>query len=118
LVYDGKTIYLLNFVSSLTCVENLASCWFFTAGGTPRHRAGRGDSAGHASHATALPVHVCTMSPEAIRDEVETLKTDFNCRVTQILFDSMLCAYYMGCVPLCFAQVVASFMYCVIFTDM
>jgi len=45
------------------------------------------------------------MSPEAIRDEVETLKTDFNGRVTQILFDSMLCAYYMGCVPLCFAQV-------------
>lgn len=73
-------------------------------GGTPRHRAGRGDNIGHLSHGAALPVHVCTLSPEAIRDEVETLKTDFNGRVTQILFDSMLCAYYMGCVPLCFAQ--------------
>jgi len=76
-------------------------------GGTLRHRAGRGDSIGHSGHVVALPVHVCTMSPEAIRDEVETLKTDFNSRVTQILFDSMLCAYYMGCVPLCFAQVVS-----------
>jgi len=81
-------------------------CHLAAGGGTPRHRSGRGDSAGHSSHTAALPVHVCTMSPEAIRDEVETLKTDFNSRVTQILFDSMLCAYYMGCVPLCFAQVV------------
>jgi len=76
------------------------------AGGTPRHRSGRGDNAGHSNHGAAIPVHVCTVSPEAVRDEVETLKTDFNGRVTQILFDSMLCAYYMGCVPLCFAQVV------------
>jgi len=72
---------------------------------TPRHRGGRGDNAVHYGNASYLPLHVCSSSPEAIRDEVETLKTDFNGRVTQILFDSMLCAYYMGCVPLCFAQV-------------
>ena len=67
-------------------------------GGTPRHRL-------HEQVVKELPTHVCTMSPEAIREEVEMLKTDFNGRVTQILFNSMLCAYYMGCVPLCFAQV-------------
>jgi len=83
------------------------------ASGTPRHRSGRGDTGSHASHVPSLPTHVCTMSPEAIRDEVETLKTDFNARVTQILFDSMLCAYYTGCVPLCFAQVMHVFTLCV-----
>ncbi|XP_052811219.1 transmembrane protein 39A-B-like isoform X3 [Mya arenaria] len=48
--------------------------------------------------------HNCVMSPEVIRDEVENLKVDFNNRVKQILFNSMLTSYYMTFVPLCFAQ--------------
>ena len=52
-----------------------------------------------------VPVHCCSMSPETVREEVEILKTDFNNRIKQVLFNSMLCAYYMGFVPLCFAQV-------------
>ncbi len=52
-----------------------------------------------------VPIHNCTMSPEIVRDEVEVLKTDFNNRIKQVLFNSMMCAYYMGFVPLCFAQV-------------
>lgn len=48
--------------------------------------------------------HNCVMTPDVIREEVETLKIDFNNRVKQILFNSMLIAYYMTFVPLCFAQ--------------
>ena len=49
--------------------------------------------------------HNCSMSPETVREEVEILKTEFNNRIKQVLFNSMLCAYYMGFIPLCFAQV-------------
>ncbi|XP_064628999.1 transmembrane protein 39A-like isoform X2 [Lineus longissimus] len=52
----------------------------------------------------AIPSHNCTMSPESVRDEVEHLKTDFNGRIKQVLFVSMLCAYYMCFIPVCFAQ--------------
>ena len=48
---------------------------------------------------------MCSMSPEAVREEVDYFKTDFNNRIKQVLFNSMLVAYYMGFVPLCFAQV-------------
>ncbi|XP_064604288.1 transmembrane protein 39A-like [Liolophura sinensis] len=49
-------------------------------------------------------LHACTLMPDVVREEVETLKTDFNNRVKQVLFNSMLTAYYMAFVPLCFAQ--------------
>jgi hypothetical protein len=49
--------------------------------------------------------HNCVLTPDIIREEVEVLKIDFNNRVKQILFNSMLTAYYMTFVPLCFAQV-------------
>ncbi|XP_013415459.1 transmembrane protein 39A [Lingula anatina] len=48
--------------------------------------------------------HTCSSSPEAIREEVESFKQDFNNRVKQVLFNSMLCAYYVGFVPISFAQ--------------
>ncbi|KAJ9588511.1 hypothetical protein L9F63_018123 [Diploptera punctata] len=54
------------------------------------------------------PLHNCSNSPHAIREEVEVLKTDFNNRMKQILFSSVLNAYYAGFVPCCFAQ---SFLY-------
>ncbi|ESN94375.1 hypothetical protein HELRODRAFT_69178 [Helobdella robusta] len=50
------------------------------------------------------PIHACSLSPDEIREETERLKSDFNTRMMQILFNSMLCAYYMACVPLRFAQ--------------
>lgn len=49
--------------------------------------------------------HTCTLTPESIRTEVEHLKNDFNSRLKQVLFNSLLTAYYMTFVPLCFAQV-------------
>ncbi|XP_041350642.1 transmembrane protein 39A-like isoform X2 [Gigantopelta aegis] len=48
--------------------------------------------------------HSCTLTPDVVREEVESLKVDFNNRVKQVLFNSMLTAYYMAFVPLCFAQ--------------
>ncbi|XP_070190364.1 transmembrane protein 39A-like isoform X2 [Littorina saxatilis] len=48
--------------------------------------------------------HSCTLTPDVVREEVEMLKTDFNDRMKQVLFNSMLSAYYMAFVPLCFAQ--------------
>lgn len=48
--------------------------------------------------------HVCSMSADAVREEVEMLKTDFNARLKQVLFNSLLVAYYLSFVPCCFAQ--------------
>ncbi|KAF6211546.1 hypothetical protein GE061_012059 [Apolygus lucorum] len=50
------------------------------------------------------PTHSCSTSPHTIREEVNFLKRDFNNRMKQVLFSSMLNAYYTGFVPCCFAQ--------------
>lgn len=65
---------------------------------TPRHRA-----KDFIEKETYL-FHNCVLTPDIVRDEVENLKIDFNNRVKQVLFNSMLTAYYMTFVPLCFAQ--------------
>ncbi|KAI0231476.1 Transmembrane protein 39A-A [Lamellibrachia satsuma] len=72
--------------------------------GTPKHKQSRDAVAMTTTTKDVQPQHNCCMCPELIRDEAELLKTDFNCRIKQVLFNSMLCAYYMGLVPLCFAQ--------------
>ena len=56
-------------------------------------------------HRMKEPIHSCSNSPETIREEVDTLKTDFNRRVKHVLFNSIVAAYYMAFIPLCFAQV-------------
>ena len=53
----------------------------------------------------ALLQHTCSTCPESVRDEAEQLRADFNSRIKQVLFHSMLCAYYTAYVPLCFTQV-------------
>ncbi|KAH8232959.1 hypothetical protein KR026_002288 [Drosophila bipectinata] len=50
-----------------------------------------------------MPVHSCTTNAVHIRDEVETLRHDFNRRFKQLIFTSMLNAYYSGLVPCCLA---------------
>ena len=52
-----------------------------------------------------VPVHVCSSSPEEVRSEAECLRTDFNARLSQVIFNSMFCCYYSACMPLCFSQV-------------
>ncbi|KAJ8921469.1 hypothetical protein NQ315_003087 [Exocentrus adspersus] len=52
----------------------------------------------------APPLHACSCSAVDIRREVENLKSNFNCRMKQILFSAILNAYYAGFIPCCFAQ--------------
>lgn len=49
--------------------------------------------------------HVCSMSAETIREEVEFLKNDFNARLKQVLFNSLLVVYHATFLPCYFAQV-------------
>lgn len=49
--------------------------------------------------------HKCSHVPNEIRQEADLLKMDFNSRVKSVLFNSMVCAYYVGFVPICFLQV-------------
>lgn len=52
-----------------------------------------------------VPTHTCPPSPELIRSEVEELKSDFNRRIKEVLFNSLFSAYYVAFLPLCFVQV-------------
>ena len=44
-------------------------------------------------------------TPDEIRSEVEVLLSDLVIRLKQLLFNSLLCAYYVGFIPLQFAEV-------------
>ncbi|GAB6026221.1 hypothetical protein CHUAL_012429 [Chamberlinius hualienensis] len=48
--------------------------------------------------------HLCSPNAEIVRKEVEYLKTDFNYRLKQVLFNSLLNTYFIGFLPCCFAQ--------------
>ncbi|CAH0559659.1 unnamed protein product [Brassicogethes aeneus] len=52
------------------------------------------------------PLHACCSNAVEIRKEVNSLKLNFNNRVKQILFSSIINAYYAGFIPCCFAQVI------------
>ena len=52
-----------------------------------------------------MPRHKCTHIPHEVRDEADVLKYDFNSRMKNVLFNSMVCAYYVGFVPICFLHV-------------
>ena len=45
----------------------------------------------------------CT--PDEVRDEVDVLLSDLMIRLKQLLFNSLLCAYYVGFIPMQFADV-------------
>lgn len=46
----------------------------------------------------------CAMSPDTVRYEAECLRTDFNLRMKQIIFNSVISAYYVAFIPLKFTQ--------------
>merc|ERR1712142_1072736 len=46
----------------------------------------------------------CCMSPDNVRYEAQCLRTDFNLRMKQILFNSLISAYYVAFIPLKFTQ--------------
>lgn len=57
-----------------------------------------------------MPTHTCpphthSHTPELIRAEVEELKSDFNRRIKEVLFNSLFSAYYVAFLPLCFVKV-------------
>lgn len=58
----------------------------------------------HFSSLQHMPTHSCPPSPELIRSEVEELKTDFNRRIKEVLFNSLFSAYYVAFLPLCFVK--------------
>ena len=47
----------------------------------------------------------CSFPPDAVRYETECLRTDFNLRIKRVLFQSLLCAYYVGFIPMKFSEV-------------
>lgn len=62
------------------------------------------------SSTTHMPIHTCpphtqSHTPELIRAEVEELKSDFNRRIKEVLFNSLFSAYYVAFLPLCFVKV-------------
>ena len=56
-----------------------------------------------------MPTHTCPptqpQTAELIRTEVEELKSDFNRRIKEVLFNSLFSAYYVAFLPLCFVKV-------------
>lgn len=46
----------------------------------------------------------CSLHPDTVRYEAQCLRKDFNLRMKQILFNSLVSAYYVGFIPLKFTQ--------------
>ena len=64
------------------------------------------------------PIDPCLMrNPENVRYEAECFRTDFNLRMKQILFNSLVSAYYVGFIPLKFTQV-SPYMFCSFFFNL
>lgn len=56
-----------------------------------------------ATYLNGSPLHCCSTNPLAIRDEIESLKRDYNNRFKQVIFTTLLNAYYAGFIPCLFA---------------
>lgn len=51
-----------------------------------------------------IPTHSCSTNPVTIRAEIDVLRADYNNRFKQVVFTSLLNAYYAAFIPCCFAQ--------------
>lgn len=51
-----------------------------------------------------IPTHSCSTNPLTIRAEIDVLRADYNNRFKQVVFTSLLNAYYSAFIPCCFAQ--------------
>lgn len=47
----------------------------------------------------------CSLSPDIVRSEVESHRVDFNFKMKRALFQSFICAYYVGFIPMQFSEV-------------
>lgn len=52
----------------------------------------------------SIPSHSCSTNPITIRTEIDILRNDYNNRFKQVVFTSLLNAYYAAFIPCCFAQ--------------
>lgn len=58
----------------------------------------------NAQYMNQFPLHSCSTNPNYVRTEADTLIEDFNKRFKQIIFTSVVNAYYAGFIPCFFAQ--------------
>lgn len=56
------------------------------------------------TYLNGAPLHCCTTIPQAGRAEIDSLRADYNNRFKQVVFTTILNAYYAGFIPCCFAQ--------------
>ena len=47
----------------------------------------------------------CSVSPDVVRSEAEGHRLDFNFKIKRVLFQSFICAYYVGFIPMRFSKV-------------
>ena len=47
----------------------------------------------------------CLLSPDVVRSEAESHRMDFNLKMKRALFQSFICAYYIGFIPMRFSKV-------------
>lgn len=59
---------------------------------------------GDSVYMNGTPLHCCSTNPSTIRAEIDSLKKDFNNRFKQVVFTTLLNAYYASVIPCCFAQ--------------
>ncbi len=59
---------------------------------------------GDSIYINGTPLHCCSTNPSTIRAEIDALKKDFNNRFKQVVFTTLLNAYYASVIPCCFAQ--------------
>lgn len=59
---------------------------------------------GDSVYMNGTPLHCCSTNPSTIRAEIDALKKDFNNRFKQVVFTTLLNAYYASVIPCCFAQ--------------
>lgn len=57
-----------------------------------------------ATYLNGSPLHCCSTNPALVRDEIESLRSDYNNRFKQVVFSTVLNAYYAAFIPCCFAQ--------------
>ena len=70
-------------------------------------------AARYGSHFSASNMLLLPVSPEIIRQEVNVLISDLIVRLKQLLFNSLLCAYYVGFIPIQFTPVSYECLECV-----
>jgi hypothetical protein len=60
---------------------------------------------GNLENDTCPKMSPCSLSPDVVRYEAEGHRADFNFKMKRALFQSFICAYYVGFIPMRFSKV-------------